>query len=149
MIGYDHRRSGTLSSLGFARVSAAVLLSEGFKVYLLEGLVPTPFVPFAVTTLKAAAGFMVTASHNPKQDDGFKVYWGNGSQIIPPHDDGIARMILANLRPWQNPYDTDGVPTHPLAEDVTERIAVEYFSRISELCTTKSDLKVVYTGKYR
>ena len=54
VIGYDHRKLGTLSSLGFARISAAVLLSQGIKVYLLEGFVPTPFVAFAVSHLDCA-----------------------------------------------------------------------------------------------
>ena len=90
VIGYDHRALGSLSSLQFARVSAAVLLGAGFKVYCLEDYVPTPIVAFGVTLLGAAAGIMVTASHNPKMDNGFKVYWGNGSQIIPPHDIEIA-----------------------------------------------------------
>lgn len=56
--------------------------------------------PFGVRHLGAAAGIMVTASHNPKDDNGYKVYWGNGCQIIPPHDVGIAAAILDNLDPW-------------------------------------------------
>ena len=71
VIGYDHRRLGSISSLSLARISAAVLLYKGFKVFLLEGFVPTPFVAFGVTHLKACAGIMVTASHNPKTDDGY------------------------------------------------------------------------------
>ena len=99
-----------------------------------------------------AAGIMVTASHNPRQDDGFKVYWNNGSQIIPPHDAGIAAAIDANLRPWQQ-YDTEGVPTHARAEDVTDRIAAAYFQAIKALSTSAaglnaaSSVKAVYTGK--
>ena len=85
VIGYDHRRKGNLSSQGFARISAAVFAAEGFKVYVLENLVATPFVAFATTHLNCCAGIMVTASHNPKADNGYKVYWGNGSQIIRKH----------------------------------------------------------------
>ena len=99
VIGFDHRETAiegstaesSLSSLKFARMSAAVFLSLGFKVYLLENLVPTPFVAFGVTHLKCCCGIMVTASHNPMRDNGFKVYWDNGAQIIPPHDSGISR----------------------------------------------------------
>lgn len=78
IIGYDHRERGALSSKHFAEICVAVLLSKNFRVILLEGFVPTPFVPFGVTHYGCAAGIMVTASHNPKEDNGFKVYWGNG-----------------------------------------------------------------------
>eukprot|EP00596_Hydrurales_sp_CCMP1899_P010180 CAMPEP_0119044244 /NCGR_PEP_ID=MMETSP1177-20130426/29921_1 /TAXON_ID=2985 /ORGANISM="Ochromonas sp, Strain CCMP1899" /LENGTH=605 /DNA_ID=CAMNT_0007014055 /DNA_START=182 /DNA_END=1999 /DNA_ORIENTATION=+ len=153
VIGYDHRRLGSLSSKEFARICAAVFLSQGFKVYLLEGFVPTPFVAFAVPHLNCAAGFMVTASHNPKEDNGFKVYWGNGSQIIPPHDTGIAQSILSNLEPWELKYDSDGVLLHSYASDVTDLIADAYYSKISYLCHRKeaniqSNLEVVYTAMH-
>ena len=148
VIGYDHRRLGSLSSLGFARMSAAVLLSQGFKVFLLEGLVPTPFVAYAVKHLSTAAGIMVTASHNPPLDNGFKLYYNNGSQIIPPHDAGIAQAIVDNLIPWQQKYDTEGVLTHPLASDVTTRIADSYYTTLPPLCTVGSALAVTYTAMH-
>ncbi len=93
---------------------------------------------------------MVTASHNPKQDNGFKLYWNNGSQIIPPHDSGIAAAISENLRPWQK-YDVDAVTSHDLAEEVTERIATAYFQSILRLSdhltiNSQSNVKAVYTG---
>ena len=136
VIGYDHRRLGSLSSLGFARMSAAVLLSQGFRVYLLEDLVPTPFVAFAVKVLGTAAGIMVTASHNPPLDNGFKLYYSNGSQIIPPHDEGIAKAILSNLTPWQV-YDLAGVLTHPGAIDCTSDIATQYYEGLARLYPTR------------
>ena len=64
--------------------------------------VHTPLVPFGVNYLGAAVGVMITASHNPAQDNGYKVYWGNGCQIIPPHDKGIAESIAQNLRPMRD-----------------------------------------------
>ena len=88
VIGFDHRKYQTHTSINFARISAAVLINAGIKVYMLENQIATPFVAFGVNHLKCAAGIMVTASHNPKRDNGFKVYWANGSQIIPPHDNG-------------------------------------------------------------
>jgi phosphomannomutase len=81
VIGYDHRERGSLSSKHFAEICVAVLLNKNFRVILLDDFVPTPFVPFGVTHYGCAAGIMVTASHNPKEDNGFKVYWGNGMLI--------------------------------------------------------------------
>eukprot|EP00605_Chrysophyceae_sp_TOSAG23-4_P002778 GSChrysophyteH1.ASY1.ANO1.3062.1 assembled CDS len=108
VIGYDHRAASVVGSTGesslsskrFSRQCAAAFLHAGFKVYMLEELVPTPFVAFGVTHLGTCCGIMITASHNPKQDNGFKVYWNNGAQIIPPHDSGISRHIEENLKPW-------------------------------------------------
>ena len=150
VIGYDHRAFGSLSSLNFARMCAAVFLNQGFRVYLLEGFVPTPFVAFGVKKLGCCCGIMVTASHNPKRDDGFKVYWGNGSQIIPPHDAGIAASIEANLEPWTDSHDCAGVPSHPLASDVTADIAAAYFAEIVKLvpAATAGPTKVAYTAMH-
>ena len=97
VIGFDHRKYLNHTSINFARISAAVLIQAGIKVYMLENQIATPFVAFGVTHLKCAAGIMVTASHNPKRDNGFKVYWANGSQIIPPHDNGKDYLFGCNV----------------------------------------------------
>lgn len=94
---------------------------------------------------------MVTASHNPKQDDGYKVYWENAAQIIPPHDSGIALSIDANLAPWQA-YDTTAIRNHELLRDVTDEVADAYLHAIEGMSTRKasnsaSTLKIAYTGK--
>ncbi|MDO6706805.1 phospho-sugar mutase [Photobacterium sp. 1_MG-2023] len=89
VIGYD----GRPDSKAFAHDAAAVLTALGIKVYLTHAVAPTPLVAYGVTALNAAAGIVVTASHNPPAYNGFKVYWGNGAQIIPPHDQGIAAAI--------------------------------------------------------
>jgi phosphomannomutase len=102
---------------------------------------------------ECSVGVMVTASHNPKADNGFKVYWSNGSQIIPPHDANIASAIDANLQPWQT-YDIDGVTSHPLLKNVTDEIADAYFTAIAKLADASKPiqpavlpaLKVTYTG---
>lgn len=151
IIGYDHRKLGNLSSLNFARMTAAVFLHEGFKVYVLEGLVPTPLVAFGVRDLGCCCGIMVTASHNPKQDNGFKVYWGNGSQIIPPHDSGIAARIDANLVPWKEDYDCDNVLSHPLVADVTEDVASRYYKEIVKLACGEGHVpwvRISYTAMH-
>ncbi|MXR68370.1 phospho-sugar mutase [Shewanella sp. JBTF-M18] len=89
VIGYDGRHD----SKQFAEDAASVLTAAGFKVFLTGKVAPTPLVAFGVLHLGAAAGIVVTASHNPPQYNGYKVYWGNGAQIIPPHDTGIAARI--------------------------------------------------------
>jgi len=150
VIGYDHRATkvenqgagndaaSTLSSQQFCRQCAAVFLHVGFKVYLLEELVPTPFVAFGVTHLNCCCGIMVTASHNPRRDNGFKVYWDNGAQIIPPHDGGISRHIEENLTPWllgAGGYDTTdaGVLGHARAENATGRVSAAYYEVLMTL----------------
>ena len=108
VIGFDHRRNSSLdlSSLSFALLSALVFKEAGMEVILLdypenEGFVGTPMVPFTLSrTENAKLGIMITASHNPKQDAGYKVYWRNGCQIRPPVDKGMADSILQNLKPW-------------------------------------------------
>jgi phosphoglucomutase len=95
VIGRDARHN----SDKFAKLTAAAFVAKGIKVWWLENPTHTPLVPFGVMEMNAAAGIMITASHNPAQDNGYKVYWSNGCQIIPPHDSGIAAAIQENLDP--------------------------------------------------
>lgn len=126
VVGYDHRHH----SQRFAEITASVALSRDFTVYYLGSVtnlsveldaessddasdklyVHTPMVPFGIDTYHASGGVMVTASHNPAKDNGYKVYYGNGCQIIPPHDVGIAESITQNLAPWldRNVWDIKG-----------------------------------------
>jgi phosphomannomutase len=92
-VGYDGRHE----SERFAREIAAVGLAHGFVVRSFEHTVPTPLLAFATKLHRAAAGLMVTASHNPPEDNGIKVYFAGGAQILPPHDAEIARRIDASL----------------------------------------------------
>jgi len=102
VIGYDHRASAEhrCSSLSFALHTAAAFLARGFPVFLFDGFCPTPVLAFAITKLNCVAGCMITASHNPKQDAGFKLYWENGCQIVSPIDQQVEAQILKNLDPW-------------------------------------------------
>jgi phosphomannomutase len=89
VIGHDARRK----SRAFAEETAAVFVGAGYHVMLAHEHWPTPVTAWAVRAKGAAAGVMVTASHNPPEYNGYKVYWENGAQIIPPHDAGIAAAI--------------------------------------------------------
>lgn len=91
VVGRDARHL----SLEFARDTAAVLAGAGIPCHFFADPVPTPVCAYTVTALGVAGGVMVTASHNPAADNGYKVYWRNGAQIIPPHDAGISRAIDA------------------------------------------------------
>ncbi|KAG0241492.1 hypothetical protein B0O80DRAFT_443510 [Mortierella sp. GBAus27b] len=145
VIGHDHRHH----SSDFARLTAGVFLSKGFKVYAYKDLVHTPMVPFGVKSLNAACGIMITASHNPKNDNGYKVYWENACQIIPPHDEGIAKTILDNLEPWVWDYKSF---ENPALVDPTYLVPT-YFEQVQGLCNSKeanaaSDTKFVYTAMH-
>ncbi|MEZ8308671.1 phospho-sugar mutase [Vibrio splendidus] len=96
VVGYD----GRLDSKQFAIDTASVLTAFGIKVYLTSDVAATPIVAFGIEHFNAAAAVVVTASHNPPEYNGFKVYWENGAQIIPPHDAGIAAEIdIASTKP--------------------------------------------------
>lgn len=85
-VGFDSRHNSKL----FADETAQVLAGNGIKVYLLKELRPTPFISFGTRQKKCTAGVMITASHNPKEYNGYKVYWSDGGQVVFPHDEGIA-----------------------------------------------------------
>ncbi|XP_037087325.1 phosphoglucomutase-2-like [Pollicipes pollicipes] len=114
VVGYD----GRYHSRRFAELTTAVLLQLKVRVWLFSKICPTPWVAFGCKHFGAAAGIMVTASHNPKEDNGYKVYWDNGAQIIPPHDRGIQRSIEEQLEPWPGSWDVSAVGgvTDPGAE---------------------------------
>ncbi|KRX42084.1 Phosphoglucomutase-2 [Trichinella murrelli] len=103
VIGCDARHN----SRRFANLSANVFNRKGIQVYYFSNIVPTPLVSYAVMKYNADAGVMVTASHNPKNDNGYKVYWNNAAQIISPVDENILKCIDENLEPWQGCWDAD------------------------------------------
>ena len=89
LIGFDARRKSDVFAFDTARVAAA----RGMKAMLLPQLLPTPVLAWNISRIGVAAGVMVTASHNPPQDNGYKVYLGSGAQIVPPHDELISDAI--------------------------------------------------------
>lgn len=89
VIAHDNRRFSDLFSLE----AALVLAANGIKTYLFRELRPTPLLSFAVRHFKATTGIMVTASHNPPEYNGYKVYWSDGAQVVPPHDHGIIEKV--------------------------------------------------------
>ncbi|XP_029918708.1 phosphopentomutase [Myripristis murdjan] len=153
VIGYDaraHPDSGG-SSKHFASLAAAVFISHGIPVHLFSDITPTPFVPFTVSHLGLCAGVMVTASHNPKQDNGYKVYWDNGAQIVSPHDKGISKAIEKNLEPWPESWNTEEALKSPLLKDPYQDIHTQYFTAIQKHChhreiNKSSEVKIVHTS---
>ncbi len=135
VIGYDARHNSDV----FARDTAEVMTGAGFTAHVMPRPLPTPLLAFAIRELGCVAGVMVTASHNPPQDNGYKVYLGDGSQIVPPADAEISRQIAAIGRLEDVPR---GVPGPPLTEDIIDR----YLDTVADLAGDgPRDLRIVYT----
>ncbi len=145
-IGYDSRHNSKL----FAQEAARVLAGNGITVYLFSELRPTPLVSFACRFHHCTAAIMVTASHNPPQYNGYKVYWDDGAQVLPPHDAGIINEVKAL-------NDPDQVKLAPLASPLVHFMAKEvddaYLNAITplqlwpKLCQEKgSSLKILYSS---
>ncbi|WP_182524361.1 phospho-sugar mutase [Nocardioides dongkuii] len=135
VIGYDARHNSDV----FARDTAEVMTGAGYDALLLPRPLPTPILAYAIRELGCAAGVMVTASHNPPEDNGYKVYLGDGSQIVPPADTGIAERIAAVGRYADIPRGRAG---RVLDETVLDR----YLDTVADLAVDgPRDLNIVYT----
>ena len=146
VVGYDHRSNPSLniSSLSFAILTAIVFAEAGIDCILLDGFVLTPLVPFALKKLGAVCGIMVTASHNPKQDNGYKVYASDdGCGIRAPMDKDIANEILDNMKPWTDyrkilEQRRQFFPDDPCLglsrPEMTREILKEYFKALENSC---------------
>ncbi|CCG80695.1 Phosphoglucomutase-2 [Taphrina deformans PYCC 5710] len=147
VVGHDHR----FNSQRFAQIVQAVF-APSMKVFVFGTLVHTPLVPFAVKTLGAACGVMITASHNPKQDNGYKVYGENSCAIIPPHDRLISEAIEAAISKNPKP-EVDFESSLASLENVYEAMTKAYFGalfqavgRLNQGTTTPSKpFKFCYT----
>ena len=120
VVGYD----GRYRSRHFAELVAAVFVFKGFKIWWFEDVVHTPLVSFSVKHLNAAAGVMITASHNPAQDNGLKVYAATGCQINAPEDEKIAACIRRNLEPLT--WDIASVASSSLVKRVRDPMSTLY-----------------------
>jgi phosphomannomutase len=135
VIGYDARHKSDV----FAEDSAAVLTGAGLPVRLMPRPLPTPVLAYAVRHLGTGAGVMVTASHNPPRDNGYKVYWGDGAQIIPPLDQEISEAIDAVGRIDELPRGTEW-------EVLDDGIVEAYLRSLSRLpLGAARDVTVAYT----
>ena len=142
VVGHDCRNNGRL----FAETVADVFASNGIKVYLFESLRPTPEVSFAIRQLKAQGGVNVTASHNPKEYNGYKAYWEDGSQVLSPHDTGIINEVnkvqMADVKFGQNP---ELIITIGGEMDWDYLQAVKTVMIDEEVIKKQADLNIVYT----
>jgi phosphomannomutase len=130
LIGHDARRNSRV----FAEDAARVLGGLGIKVYLAHRPWPTPTTAWAVTEKRACAGVMVTASHNPPAYNGYKVYWSNGAQIIPPHDAGIAAAIAKiGASDQLRMPELDELRRNGLVIDLDESLHDDYLEKVKAL----------------
>ena len=146
VIGYDARHN----SRRFAQRCANVFLAAGFKTRPFRQICPTPVVPSAVKQFGCVAGVMITASYNPKQDNGYKLYWGNGAQIIPPHDTNISAAIskctILDSAWSENPIEAGAI-------DVYDEVFTHYFASLKQevkhfSLNQASQLKFTYTAMH-
>ncbi|KAJ5918119.1 hypothetical protein N7454_010494 [Penicillium verhagenii] len=131
VIGYDARHNSRI----FAELAANAFIALQIPVYFFSQTSPTPMVPFGINHFKAAAGIMVTASHNPPQDNGYKVYSSNGAQINRPEDGEIAQSILENLEPWSAAWN-ELQPGEYLHGDAYEALILPYRAQVKEYATS-------------
>ena len=148
-IAYDSRRM----SPEFAKEAALCLAANGIKVYIFESLRPTPELSFAVRELSCVAGINITASHNPPEYNGYKVYWEDGAQITPPHDKGIMGEVKAvtDYAACKTMKEEDAVAAglyQVIGAEIDDKYIEELKKQVIHWDSIKAvgkDLKIVYT----
>jgi len=143
VIGHDCRNNSRL----FAEISANIFSANGIKVYLFEDLRPTPEASFAIRQLGCQSGIILTASHNPKEYNGYKAYWDDGAQMIAPHDENV----ITEVTKIKNVGEIKFTGNPALIEIIGEEIDKAFIQNIKTLSLSpdaikrNSDLKIVYT----
>lgn len=143
VIGHDCRNN----SRKFAEISADIFSANGIKVYLFENLRPTPEVSFAIRRLGCQSGIMITASHNPKEYNGYKAYWNDGAQVLAPHD----KNIIAEVNRIKSVDDIRFEGNKDLIEIIGKDMDKAFIEEVKKLVlspeaiTRHNDLKIVYT----
>jgi len=136
-VGYDVRNT----SEEFSKITAEVLAAAGITVYLFDGPRPTPVISFAIRHLKCVAGAIVTASHNPPTDNGFKAYWEDGGQIVPPND----KLILAQVKKVKKTHrmPLDKARKKGLVKIIGKKVDNAYFRKVRSFALTKARNAVI------
>lgn len=143
VVGHDCRNNSRL----FAETTANIFSANGIKVFLFEDLRPTPEISFAIRELGCQSGVVVTASHNPKEYNGYKAYWEDGAQVIPPHDTGI----ISEVNKIKDIKDIKFKGDSSLIEIIGENVDRIYLDKIKALSLSpdvvarQKNLKIVYT----
>jgi len=142
-VAYDCRNNSPL----FAKITAEICVANGIKAYLFESLRPTPELSFAIRQLGCQSGVVVTASHNPKEYNGYKVYWEDGGQIINPHDVNIIREVQKIKSIGEVKFGGKSDSIIKLGEEM-DALYIEEVAKQSlnpEVIEAHSDVKIVYT----
>jgi len=142
-IAYDCRNNSSY----FSNIVADVLSANGIVVYLFKELRPTPELSFAVRYLHCHSGIMVTASHNPKEYNGYKVYWNDGAQLVPPHDKNVIAEVQKIASIGDVNFAGDPMKINMLDENIdTEFLRIsKSYSLAPEVIAPQKDMKIVYT----
>lgn len=144
-IAHDSRNNSRF----FAETVANVFAANGVKVYLFEALRPTPELSFAIRELKCQGGVVCTASHNPKEYNGYKAYWNDGSQLVPPHDKNVIKEVdkIASVDDvkWGHPSGEPGITIIGKEMDEKYMEMVKGLSVYPEIIAKHKNLKIVYT----
>ncbi len=143
VVGHDSRNNARF----FAETTAQVFAANGIKVYLFEALRPTPELSFAIRTLGAKAGVVCTASHNPKEYNGYKAYWNDGGQLVPPHDKNVITEVEAIQSiddvKWEGGASNIELIGTSMDDAYTKML--QTLSVYPEVIAKQHDLKIVYT----